>query len=211
MSQTARTLLAGLLASAAFLTIFHVVNHPALFPGSRLAASIGLALAAYAGLALALPRQRSLAERISANLGDTTVTAEEAATALTGARNRVAELRAGAADLPSRLQVRAASLADVAERIVRRVEDDPGDLRRVGRFLRRDLSAAADLVDRYVKLDTNALDRDRAADVTKRFEGALTDYERLFQKHHARTYDDEVFELEARLQLLEERSGKPGS
>lgn len=206
MSEIVRTVLAGLAASAAFVVVLHVVTHPALFPGSRPAASLVLALGTYAGVFLVLPRRRSLAERIGESLGDANarISAEEVADALTGARERIAALRRSAAGLPEWQGERAAGLADLADRIVARVEEDPGDLRRVRQFLRRDLEAAADLVDRYARLDPAALEAGRAADMARRFDGALDDFERLFQKYHAKTYDDDLFELEARLQLLEE-------
>lgn len=212
MSEAARALIAGLLASLAFLTAFFGLTHPVLFPGGPAVISAALALATYAGVFLLLPRRRSLAEQIRLSLDDDTGLApNEVAEALTGARSQVGALRARAADLPSRLQVRALTLADIADRIVARVESDPSDFRLVRRFLRRDLDGAADLVDRYARLDGTALDAGRLTQMTERFDGALADFERLFQKYHARTYDDEVFELEARLQLLEESGRKTGA
>jgi 5-bromo-4-chloroindolyl phosphate hydrolysis protein len=95
------------------------------------------------------------------------------------------------------------ALADTADRILERVEADPGDLRRVGRFLRRDLAAAADIAERYAMIDAAALERGRSEELSRKFDAALNDLERVFEKHHARTYDDELFELEARLELLE--------
>lgn len=210
MSALARAVLAGLCASAAFLVILHAVTHPPLFPGSRPAASLVLALMAYAGVYLVLPRRRSLAERIAGSLGDAPISAQEVADALTEARARVEALREGAASLPAALADRAAGLADLAERIIVRVEEDPSDLRRVRQFLRRDLDGAAALVEGYAGLDLAALDGERAAEMTRRFDGALDDFQRLFQKYHAKTYDDEVFELEARLQLFEESGHRTG-
>ncbi|NBC33751.1 MAG: hypothetical protein GVY13_13845 [Alphaproteobacteria bacterium] len=210
MSELARAVLAGFAASAAFVAILHAVTHPAFFPGSRPAASLVLALAAYAGVFLLLPRRRSLAERIGESLGGdgALISAEEVAQALIGARDRVDALRASAGALPAGEADRVAGLADLADRIIARVEEDPSDLRRVRQFLRRDLDAAADLVDRFARLDPAALEADRAAETARRFDGALDDFARLFQKYHAKTYDDDLFELEARLQLLEESGRK---
>ena len=207
MSETARAAIAGMGASVAFLVLFHVVTHPALFPSARPTLSVLLAVAIYVGLYLLLPRRRSLAERIRETLTDAFITPEEVAAALTGARDRIAALREAGRRLPPDLQARVLPLSDLAEQIVVLVEADPGDLRRVGRFLRRDLAAASDLVDRYARLDTAILDPGRAAEITRRFDASLADFHRLFEMHRARTYDDELFELEARLELLENRGG----
>lgn len=210
MSALARAVLAALAASAAFVAILYAVTHPTLFPGSRPAASLVLSLMVYTGVYLVLPRRRSLAERIGRSLGDAPISAQEVADALTEARTRVEALRAGAAGLSGSRSDRAAGLADLAETIIGRVEEDPSDLRRVRQFLRRDLDGAAALIEGYARLDLAALDAGRAAEMSRRFDGALDDFQRLFQKYHAKTYDDEVFELEARLQLLEESGHRTG-
>lgn len=209
MNDTARAVMAGLLASLAFLAVRYGVTHPISIPGGPLVASLILALATYAGAYLAIPPRRTLADRIRQMLVDDRLTPEEVADALTAAKDRIGALRAAGDRLAADTRGRVAALADQADRIVALVESDPGDLRRVGRFLRRDLTAATDIVDRYARLDTAVLDRDRAFDVTRRFDAALDDLERLFKKHHARTYDNELFDLEVRLQLLEQQERGP--
>ncbi len=209
MSDTARAITAGLMASLAFLAVRYGVTHPVSIPGGPVIASLLLALATYVGIYLALPQRRTLADRIRQMLVDDRLTPEEVADALTAARDRIDALRTAGNRLSDDARSRVAALADQADRIVAQVESDPGDLRRVGRFLRRDLTAAADVVDRYARLDTAVLDRDRAFDVTRRFDAALDDLERLFKKHHARTYDNELFDLEVRLQMLEQQERGP--
>ena len=207
MTEPMRAIVAGACASVAFLLLFYAVIFPVLFPGGRLVISIVLALSTYLGVYLALPRRRSLVERIGETLTDAFITPEEVATAVTGARARITALRGAARRLPDRLQARALPLAELADQIVALVEADPGDLRRVARFLRRDLVAASDLVDRYARLDLEVLDPTRVTEITQRFDARLADFHRLFEMHRARTYDDDLFELEARLELLENREG----
>ena len=209
MSDVARAITAGLFASLVFLALRYGITHPVSIPGGPLPASLLLAVAAYTGVFLALPPRRSLADRIRQMLVDDRLTPEEVADALTAAKDRIGALRTAGDRLPDDAQARVAALAEQADRIVVLVESDPGDLRRVGRFLRRDLTAAADIVDRYGRLDRAALEPDRALAVTRRFDAALDDLERLFRKHHARTYDNELFDLEVRLQLLEQQERGP--
>jgi 5-bromo-4-chloroindolyl phosphate hydrolysis protein len=203
MSEVARAVIAGLCASVAFVAVFHAVVHPPLFAHSRPVASLVLALGTYLGVFLALPRRSSLADRLRLSLQDAEVTPEEAARALMAARDRIEALRRAAAALRAERASRVLALADTADRILERVEADPGDLRRVGRFLRRDLAAAADIAERYAMIDAAALEHGRSEELRRKFDAALNDLERVFEKHHARTYDDELFELEARLELLE--------
>ena len=207
MSETARAAIAGVCASVAFLVLFHAVTYPALFPSARPTISVALAVAIYVGIYLLLPRRRSLTERIRETLTDAFITPEEVAAAVNRARDRIETLREAGRRLPPGLQGRVLPLSNLAEQIVALVEADPSDLRRVGRFLRRDLAAASDLVDRYARLDTAILDPARAAEITRRFDASLVDFQRLFEMHRARTYDDDLFELEARLELLENREG----
>jgi 5-bromo-4-chloroindolyl phosphate hydrolysis protein len=203
MNEMARAVIAGLCASAAFVAAFHTIAHPPLFAHSRSVTSLVLAIATYLGVFWALPRRSSLADRLRLSLQDAEVTPEEAAQALMAARDRIEALRRAAAALPAARESRVLALADTADRILERVEADPGDLRRVDRFLRRDLAAAADVAERYATIDAGALEAGRSAELSRKFDSALTDLERVFEKHHARTYDDELFELEARLELLE--------
>ena len=205
MSEATRAIVAGVLASLAFLVVYFALTHPASIPGGQALASVALALGAYLGVYLVLPHQTTLTDRLRLMLRDNSIAPEEVADMLVAARERIAALRDAGARLSADRQLQVLSLSDLADRTVSLLEAEPGDFRRVGRLLRRDLTAASEIVERYAKLDTAVLDPGRAADVTRRFDAALSDFERVLQKHQARTYDNELFDLEVRLQMLEQQ------
>ncbi len=209
MSETARAIVSGVFASVAFLAAYFALTHPPSLPTGHVIVSVVLALGVYVGVFLVLPRRTTLADRLRLALSDGSVAPEEVADMLLAARERIAALRDAGTRLSADLQARVLSLADLADRIVGLLEAEPADFRRVGRLLRRDLTAASEIADRYARLDTAVLDPDRAAEVTRRFQAALSDFERVLQKHQARTYDNELFDLEVRLQMVEQqdRSG----
>lgn len=196
ISETARSLLAGAVASATYLAALHGLTMPAWQP----AYALTLALGSFVGVSLLLPRRASLTEQLSTLNDDWDGDASGAADVIATCRARIERLRAAGESLDGTLRERTDGVISGAERIVDGFVEDPRDIRHSATF-ERYLGAAADIAEKCADLDDKT-DSDAVQAVLTRSDNALSDIETAFGRQYERNLSNDILDLDVDLDVL---------
>lgn len=196
-SEVARSVIAGIVASGTYLVALYGLT----MPEWEVAYALILALGAFAGTALLLPRQRSLTERLATLDGGWSGDAAQAAVVIEACQQRIDRLRAASEALQEEgLRERTLGVIEGAERIVAGFFEDPSDISN-SHIFERYLDAAADIAEKCAGLDDKS-GGEAVEAVMARSYRALGDIEAAFGRQYERNLSNDILDLDVDLDVL---------
>jgi 5-bromo-4-chloroindolyl phosphate hydrolysis protein len=103
-----------------------------------------------------------------------------------------------------RIARRVEDIANVADRILQELHEDPKDIRVARRFLNYYLDATVLVVDRYTSLDSKKTDSENVQEVLHNFEELLDTIEATFEKQYDRLLRNDVLDLDTDMTVLKQ-------
>jgi hypothetical protein len=201
MTESVVSYVSAVLASILFLFFHYGLVFPARSPEMNMLFSLTLALAAYAGFLLMLPRAKSLEEELAGLDSFAGADAGDAAMLIRSTKEKIDAIRLHGSGLVENSKLQVERIADIAEAIVEGFKEDPSDIGRSRQFLFHYLDATLDIIEKYRELaDKNA--GPQIAAVLKKSEQTLSDIEGVFQKQYQRNLTNEAMELDVNLDVL---------
>lgn len=202
-----RSLIAGAGASVVFVVAYTVLVMP---PPAALYA-LGLALITFAGLSLALPRARTLAEQLAereqlsgGDLNKLTRFVDEN-------RAQVEKMVALRSQLDEKTHPVVDEIIDWANRIIDGVIDDPTDIARSTRF-EVYLQSAVEVTEKVVDLRNS--DRAQASsgveEVLEKSHVVLCDIRDVFRKQYERNLENDILDVDVDLDVLSDTVKREG-
>lgn len=186
-----KSLVCGLAGAAAFLAALFALH-------MRFTYAALLGLGVWLVLSLLLRED----EGIPAVQG---MTRDEVQNALREGERKAARLRAQGRRIGRRrVAVKVETIADVADRILADLRQDPKDIRSARRFLEYYLDATLLVVTRYVDLSDRATPSEDVQEVLGKFEGLLDAIQATFEKQHERLLRDDVLDLDTDITVLQQ-------
>ena len=132
---------------------------------------------------------------------------ERAAKAIDNAEATIAEILAAARQLRDRrLEARVEAMTGAVREVIRRIEEDPADLRRARKFLGVYLTGARDATRQFAALYSRNQDPSARAD----YEALLDDLEGSFRQHRDDLLKDDKTALDIEIEVLRERLHREG-
>jgi len=127
---------------------------------------------------------------------------------LNEAEDRIDRIRDHAAMLPgASTQASVGKIADLADKVVATIEEDPKDIRKAHRFLISYLPRAEEIVVRFAK--DPKLFADSA--MTERFQTVVSDLNSVFEEQTKQLTSDDSLDLEVKLDVLSQRLKREGA
>ena len=203
-----RTALFSYLSAAVAAGLFLFFHYGLVFPAGSGAADFLLALVlavmAYIGLILVMPREKTLAEEFAGMAASYGFNAEEAAVLIGSAAEKIATIRAASRDpqIKPAVSEKITAIAHTAETIINELKADPSDIGRSKHFLYHYLDAAIDIIEKYRVLLSKKGDTDHLKSVLEKSEQALDEIQKVFEKQYQRNLENEAMELDVQLDVL---------
>lgn len=192
---------AGAASSALFLGFRYGLVFPGDLPGGRTVFELALAVAAYVGMTLLLPRPVGLRRQLAEMAAAARMDEAEVASLIGSSRGKVERIRKINEEISGRAHDRIEAVATIASRIVEGFRDDPSDIRRSRNFLYHYLDATVDIVEQYRELNRKSAG-ERVRQVLDKSEQTLAEIETVFQRQYQRNLDDEALALDVDLDVL---------
>lgn len=185
----------GVVGGVAFLGFLFGLDAP-------LIAALGAGAAGFAGSWFLLAKAKSRV--LTVDMG-APVTQDQLDAVLEEGRARVKDiLEHGKRIRNPRVKAHVEKIADVVDRIYKNFETDPKDIKTAKKFLNYYLETAIKIMDRYADLSEKGLVSAEAKQTLVRAEELLVKIHAAFEKQLARLYEDDVLDLDAEMQLLEQ-------
>ncbi len=95
------------------------------------------------------------------------------------------------------------AICDIGDKILANIEKNPKDAGLARKFFTYYLDTAVKIVARYIEISRQNLNDPNVARTLQRAEGILDSIRDLFERQHARMFEDDVFDLDTEMELLE--------
>lgn len=202
MTESMVSYCSALLASLCFC-LFHFV---CVFPGStpvlNFFLALLLAIAAYAGFVLVLPRAQSLEEELAGMNVSAGINPQAVAALIRASLEKITDIREHSSELQGDVQATLKRITGIAQDIVEGFKNDPTDINRSKQFLFHYLDATLDIVSKYKEL-RNKKGGEPVEAVLIKSEQTLAEIEAVFQKQYQRNLANEAMELDVNLDVLQ--------
>lgn len=192
---------AGILSAGLFLLFHYGLVFPRRLVVGEFALSLILAVLAYIGILLLLPKPRRLADELAHIAVEIGMDGAEMAELIETSNAKITAIRAVNADLPGAPHERIERIAQTAERIIAGFREDPEDVHRSWNFLYHYLDATVEIVRQYRELRRKEGGKKVQA-VLDKAERTLADIENVFERQYQRNLDNEALSLDVDLDVL---------
>lgn len=126
-------------------------------------------------------------------------TTEEVVQAIRQAEVKIADIDAAARGIRNlELRGRLNRISEQAQKILRVIEEDPGDLRRARKFLYVYLDGARTVSEGYVRTHQQS----QSAELETNFRNVLITIEKTFKEQHAKLLENDVLDLDVQIEVL---------
>lgn len=201
MTESAVSYISAVFASILFLFFRYGLVFPARLSELNMLLELGLALGAYAGFLLVLPRAKSLEEELAGMGSLAGGDVSEAAVLIRSSKEKIETIRGYGSGLEENIRIKVEHIADIADAIVEGFKEDPSDINRSKQFLFHYLDATIDIIGKYQELVNKSAGTQIDA-VLEKSEQTLSEIEEVFEKQYQRNLANEAMELDVNLDVL---------
>jgi 5-bromo-4-chloroindolyl phosphate hydrolysis protein len=201
MSQTVVSFISAFLASLLFLLFHYGLVLPLGSETLNWGLALALAMGAYAGLLLVLPRKKNLEDELAQMSGYSGPHAAEVAEVIRAGMEKIDQIRQQGLKLKGEAETKVERIAGIAEEIVLGFKEDPSDIHRSKHFLLHYLDATLEILQKYNELQSKRIGPQIQA-VLEKSEETLSEIEAAFDKQYQRNLSNEAMELDVNLDVL---------
>ena len=141
------------------------------------------------------------------DLGGKRIGKGDVGAALSEAYVKLDRIEAAARQISSpEFSARMARIVEWAEKILDRIAEDPGDLRRARKFLNVYLDGVHEVTEKYARTHPNT----GSVELEDNFRTLLADMEQVSEEQYQRLIDDDVVDLDVQIEVLTTRLKREG-
>jgi 5-bromo-4-chloroindolyl phosphate hydrolysis protein len=193
MKYTLMGIVSGVVAAAAYLILLFAV-------GSGLILSLCIGLAAYFVLAFLIFRPKKVV--VMAAEG---VTQDDLSTVLSEGEAKVQSIKAAADKITDGdIQKKVRDIAAIADSVFGDIKKDPKNVRQARKFISYYMDTTEYIVQRYIEVQANSDYIQNRDEMTEKIKNALNDLSELFKKLKSKLMEDDLFDLDTEIKLLEQ-------
>jgi len=186
---------AGIVGGTVFILVY-------LYLRISLAISLGLTLIAYIGSIMVFtPSQK---ERRAGEIGMDTETLEFLTETIDDGIEKLKKIEGYAKKIQSPVvKAKISEIITIAGKIFDNLKKHPNDVRAARKFLSYYLGAIVKILERYIDISCVDFDCSETRDVSDKLENVMDVVKAAFEKQLARLLEDDIFDLETEISLLE--------
>lgn len=193
MKYTLMGIVSGAAAAAVYLILLLTV-------GTGLILALCIGLAAYFLLSFLVFRPKK--QVVMAAEG---ITQDDLGTVLTEGAEKVQSLKEAAGQITDTdIQKKVRDIAEVAGSVYGDIQKDPKNVRQARKFISYYMDTTDYIVQRYIDVQANAAYIENRDEMTDKIKNALNDLYELFKKLKSKLLEDDLFDLDTEIKLLQQ-------